>query len=950
MRGTVVSVIPPFVNIVDNTPAVRGWSIMVKPDLPYVALLTTRFGITNGSGTIVCTVNVDDALINWMALLKLLSPAAGQKVRIVGTWCDNDTFSTTVICPIGILAIEYGINVYDIKGWPVAVRDIDFFAFTHATDSFLVSPDPHAGESRELTTLLPFPFIPSRSAKPFFRAYKSTEIDFAEAISFKIVAKAGVSMLEATVETGDPSDGKGFFAVQLGLTYDEPDLDNFCPPGHCDLEGDHCAHEGDFRYMRLAPHVPYAQKGDLVVSPGDGKGIISGIVASLSPNQVYDHMGIFVDNGQTIRHCTNSQDRLEAEDLFTGEITIKLAGIIELDQQKAPLTGLRPDLLRFGWPGSVTQTVEEVYQTGRNTNNLPWSYAATHPGSDTGDPENAGQPFFIYHLPRADRQRRLQFNDPEIDRGESVVRLQSTSVFIGNPQKEFKPKVIKPHAQFDKAVRPALNLVANMAMKIKAHYRFFAYTKGDVSLDNSYKAPPAGDSSWTSLPAGASWAAGSLPAMCSSFLWTAVQFANKSLPGGMLPIILEDKAQGQNTATGLEYGTQDGFYQYHEPERQQAAKNLVDKLKSKIKDKFDKKIPGIAYTALPHLATLRDTTAFYVSNQTANTFAFDAAEKLDESWKKPREGETASPDDTLHFWDLKPNDGKLVQPKGGQAIYGDSVDLQLSKAQWISLPLFRKQTTDLGTGVVRFKTFINEIQVAGVTVRFDFGCVTAISTLNKEPQDQVTLGTGTHFAEAFIVLSNPVSGNPETFRTKSPLKFDVDKNGIVSIDLKLAPPSDLARTIDVHMESDIHDRSFWGGDADHKEFSDDWHFDLQQDLNDNPLAPEDQQNTVLHYENVWRTEPEVGSGVHVAISIIADLKPSDRSVDCHCEIALIDTDSGGFLGIGRSSDVDQLEVHDVNIPADQFKDVLVKVNFSSDETVPERAQVSVRLTNRRRPS
>ena len=64
------------------------------------------------------------------------------------------------------------------------------------------------------------------------------------------------------------------------------------------------------------------------------------------------------------------------------------------------------------------------------------------------------------------------------------------------------------------------------------------------------------------------------------------------------------------------------------------------------------------------------------------------------------------------------------------------------------------------------------------------------------------------------------------------------------------------------------------------------------DLEDEPDAPEDQRNSKPHFEDVRRAEPQVGSGVHVAISYIADLDPSDRSVNCHCEVALIDTDLG----------------------------------------------------------
>jgi len=930
---------------------VHNWTVLIKPDPPHAALLTTRNGITNIGGTITCTVAVDDTLVSWSMLLPLLSNTYNRKVRVVGTWCDDDDNTSTVILPLGLLAAEYDLEIYDINGWPVAVRDVDLIVFAHASPNILGLGEPHAGESRTLTIQIPFPLRPSSKAAPFARAYLSTRVDLANTVSFSTINGASpLPVLRATVETGTPADGKGFFAVQLGLTFDEPELDKFCPPGDCDLDGKHCTFEGDFRYMLVPEQVPYAQKGDLALSPGDGVGLISGIVASLDPPQVYDHMGIFVDNGRTIRHCTASEDRLEDENLFTTEITIKLAGVIELDKQKIPLNGFRPDLVRFGWPGSITQTVREVYRTGRNTLNTRWTFSTTHPGQDVDDPERSGVPFRIYHLPRADRQRRIQFNDPERDKGESIVRLQDNIVKIGDPLKEFLPQLVRPHPKFDPEVRSALHLVADMSLKIDAHYRFFAYTRGDIALNPAFTAPLNGDPKWGTLSGAARWAGGTVGAMCSSFVWTAVQLVNQALPGGMLPIVLEDRAEPANPATGLEYGAADGFYQYRAEERHNAGTKLVAKLRQKIITRFDSKISDVQYTAVPQLGLYRDITARNVANQIANTFAFDAAEKLDASWSNSGKGETASPDDTLHFWDLKPHNGELVQPQKQRAIYGDAVPIQLTAPQWKQVPLFRKQDVDLGTGQVTGTARIKGVITPGVTVRFDFGCTTAMTTDKREMAFQVELGVGPHFADAFIVIPNPVTGNQETFRTVKPLEFKVHLGLITTIVLDLEPPSDLWRVIDIQLDADIHDRSFWGGDADAKVLHIDRYFELRQDLEDDPGAPEDQRNTVLHYENVWRTEPEVGSGVHVAFSIIADLNPTDRSVTCHCDVALIDTDSGGFLGIGTSSDVDQLESRDFTVRADEIKTVLKDVDFSSDETVPERARVTLRVTNRRRPS
>ena len=946
MTGRVVGVTPPLIGT-QGLPQVQYWTVQVKPDPQHQALLTTRSGVTNFSGIIPCTVAVDDQLASWGTLLPLLSNAYNRKVRVVGTWCDDDSSNSTTIWPLGLLAVEYDLEIYDINGWPVAVRDIDLFAFAHAAPALLGLGEPHAGESRTLSTNLPFPFRPSDFAVPFARAYAGTRLDFAAAATFTPVENNGFFHLETTIETGAPADGKGFYAVQLGLTFDEPELDNYCPPDTCDEDGKHCAHEGGFRYMRVPEYLPYAQKGDLALSPGDGQGLISGIVASLVPNQVYDHMGIFIDNGRTIRHCTSSQERLEDDALFTAEISVKLAGVIELTNEKVPLNGFRPDLVRYGWPGAISQTVEEVYRTGRNSLNARWTYSATHPGQDIEDPENPGAPFRIYHLPRAERQRRVQFNDPERDKGESMVRLQDRSVHVGDPQQEFLPQLVRPQPQFAAQVRPALEHVAEMARKIKAHYRFYAYSRGEIGLDPAFTAPGSNDPSWGNLPATARWAAGTVGAMCSSFVWTAVQIANQNLPGGMLPILLEDRAEPPNPATGLEYGTPDGFYQYHAQERHDAGTKLVAKLQKKIRDRFDDKIPGAAYAALPQLGFYRDITAVRVANQVANTFAFDAAEKLDDAWTNSGEGETASPDDTLNFWDLKPHFGELVQPEGRQAIYGDAIPIQLTAPQWKHVPLYRKLDIDLGTGQVVGSAFIAGVLTKGVTIRFDQGCPVIVT---GDERFLIDLGAGRHFAEGFILLTNPVSGNLETFRTPRPVEFDVQQGQMTRVDLHLEPPSDLWRIIDVHLDADIHDRSFWGGDADARDFHLDYHFELRQDLEDDPQAPEDQRNTVLHFEQVWRTEPEVGSGVHVAVAIVADFVPGDRSVDCHCDIALIDTDSGGFLGIGTSSDVDQLEHRDVNVPADMTIDVLKDVDFSSDETVPERARVSLRIGNRRRPS
>jgi hypothetical protein len=932
------------------------FTFWVEPDIAHQALLTTANGTTNVGGLIPCGVGLDPDVPGWDKLVQLVADANGHRVRAVGTWCDDQLTSTTAIRPLGVLAVWHDVEVYELDGWPVAVRDYDLYAFAHKATGSETFVDPHVNERQSLKIGLEFPMRPSGGAKPFSRAYKPTLSEHVDSVSFTVDNSSVIPRLNVAIDTGRPADNKGFYAAQVGLTFEEPDLKKFCPPGVCDHEGKHCSYEGDSRFMRVPAQLPYARKGDLAVSPGDGVGFISGIVASLTPPQVYDHMGIFVDNGRTIRHCTSSMARLEDESLFTSEISIKLAGVITLERQKVPMNGFRPDLVRFGWPGSITQTVEEVYRTGRNSLNARWKYARINPGQDIEDPERPGKPFHLYQLARAERQRRLVFNDPERkeegrSKGESIVRLQEASVQIGDPPTEFKALLVRPHHQFEPQVCEALELVAEMAKRIDAHYRFFAYTRGDIGLDPDFDAPPRGDAAWDDLPQGADWPAGTIGAMCSSFMWTAVQHANKKLEAAHRPtILLEDRRDPPNPNSGLEYGSADGLYQYHAAERNTAGTELVAKIYKKIRARFDDKIPDVAYAALPKLRMLRELTGVNVSNQIANAFGVDGCELLDNSWQEPSEGETASPDNTLFFWDLKKHFGQLVQPEGKLAIYGDSAPIQLSAPRWQRVPLFVKQETDVGTGQVTGVARIAGVPVAGATIRFDFGCDAATTSANQEDAFKVRLGTGTHFADGFIVLPNPASGNLETFRTKAPLKFDIRQGQLTRINLVLEPPPDLWRIVDVQLDADVHDRSFWGGDADARFFHIHRSFELRQDLEDDPNAPPDQQNSVFHHADVWRTEPAVGSGVHIAVSYIAKLDPSDRSVSCHCEVALIDTDSGGFLGIGTSSNVDQIEKRDVTVSADEAKDVLRNVDFASNETVPERARVSLRLTNRRRPS
>src|SRR5918993_3008796 len=60
-------------------------------------------------------------------------------------------------------------------------------------------------------------------------------------------------------------------------------------------------------------------------------------------------MGIMIDDGWTVRHATMAHERVK--DYNTGSIFGK----------PAPTNGIRPDALKYGWPGTITQSVQNGF-------------------------------------------------------------------------------------------------------------------------------------------------------------------------------------------------------------------------------------------------------------------------------------------------------------------------------------------------------------------------------------------------------------------------------------------------------------------------------------------------------------------------------------------------------------------------------------------------------------
>src|SRR5258708_36270479 len=107
--------------------------------------------------------------------------------------------------------------------------------------------------------------------------------------------------------------------------------------------------------------------------------------------------------------------------------------------------GIREDVMKWGWPGTVVQTVERAFN-----------------GEAFQAPEGV-------------------FRNIRGFSGSPVRCEQDVAITY--------PLVLKPPPGVVDTVPPALQLAAEKAKQIRGHYRFFGYSNGNVSFDPSFNAP-----------------------------------------------------------------------------------------------------------------------------------------------------------------------------------------------------------------------------------------------------------------------------------------------------------------------------------------------------------------------------------------------------------------------------------------------------------------------------
>jgi hypothetical protein len=365
-----------------------------------------------------------------------------------------------------------------------------------------------------------------------------------------------------------------------------------------------CQLTAEVQWRYVPGRVLNAKKGDCLLDPG-GPGLVGQLLRQVTPAQFYSHCGIMTKNHIEVTHSTGSDDWLKDH----------LAG--SLFGQKGT-EGFDPAALKYLWPGTVKQTIDNAY------------YGEWITSPDTG-------PYRISDFSFA----------PDLSDSSTIIY----------------PVVVKPNP-FDEtaAVRGKLHAIADAALVIKGHYRFYCYTKPEIALG------PEGIAGSDS-----GWAQGTIATTCSSFIWLAAQHANVKLEGpnkitSVGDLEPKDVTPGGAAADG---STLDGLYFYTAAERRAAANWLFNNV-------FD-----VARNKAGWLGEALTDAADSVANQVCNNFASDSTDDDDE-WKTTGPANSVSPDNIL-FWD-SPGSGNQAQFR---SVYGHMEEVFYRPGTYAQVPIFR---------------------------------------------------------------------------------------------------------------------------------------------------------------------------------------------------------------------------------------------------------------------
>lgn len=579
-------------------------------------------------------------------------------------------------------------------------------------------------------------------------------------------------------------------------------------------------------------------RGDVMLCPGGPSGMIGSMLSALSPSQDYSHCGLVIDDGRHIRHCTTTDERLEMYPLGS------IAGI----DVPAPIDGFQENALRFGWPGTLTQTVQDAWFFSQNFK--PSEGYISDPDLPTSDNNR----FWIHAL--------------------SFVPKTAAVDQSGSTWRIIWPVLVKPcfagiDDQHMKEVVDALDRVATVAESLRGHYRTFAYTDANARGGPPMPTVPPLPSDSTVLPAGSQCdgAGGSRVApaatfgyMCSSFIWHAVQGANLSRPAGVKRILLDGRPDGIEPGARCDrtseverspYGperfdaaTLDGLYFYDETQRQRAAQALQKAIHIKVYNAIEKMLPAWlvlggagASMSLPQLLAavgagplagiaglLAISPALLtgillgvermpesIANQVGSSFAKDdnsPTAASDTDWlERPGVGRTVSPDDILHNWASPTKLSADLAADNLLGLYGRNVRLVLDPPMFrqVPVPPITWQISQ-GFGVARGSVFYRTgaLDVNGQPVKVPL----PQARVRIGPMLLLTSDHGTFLAERVpsgrywleAEFEDDATGLMYTYPGDS---VEVPLNGAFIRDIELTPPPQSSREVVVLFKADL---------------------------------------------------------------------------------------------------------------------------------------------------
>nr|BFE61327.1 hypothetical protein GCM10020063_058530 [Dactylosporangium thailandense] len=575
-------------------------------------------------------------------------------------------------------------------------------------------------------------------------------------------------------------------------------------------------------------YVANALPGDLYLSPGNGDGTIGGLLAQLTVPQAYDHMGIFLDAGFSIRHCTFSKERMAKHPV--GDVL----------GTPAPTHGFDENVVRYGWPGTLTQRVTDAWRE------------ATPSGG------------------------RVAYRD-EFNASYDIEAIEFAPTWgPGGVTDLRRPLVVRP-CQETAAVRRVLIAVAEAARRTNGHYRFYGYTDASIALNPAKSGP--GLTVAFQDPQTGTWlnqnfnavadpcrpnrqpADASVPLVCSSFPWYAVSLVSSGVVRGVTAqdwgqsykIVLDTgksaEKQCQRHLTGTTSGhvvdpaTFDGLVVFDAAQRARAAAWLNTYLTDYVRAEVARQEPGLltalGYAAIPvgllaaifagaettallvafglppalaaEIAATGNDIAKAVANQLCNALANDdcgLSGTTSTAWSAPGTGRAVGPDDTAWFWSAPAGIG----PDGTiQGLYGSNVPAAIRAARlvheydaiWAASESYGGVTIqvrrDNGTGLQ---------PVPGATVRF--ACHTFATDATGHATQMDGLPEGIYLVAAFF--TDPVTGYVWNIDDNKPVDVEIRPGKPATLDIVLAPPPAALRSILVHCEIDVVDRVLIGHD------------------------------------------------------------------------------------------------------------------------------------------